>query len=448
MTIPFTTVFTRIGKLAKSLSNTNTFQGTTLPADVSALVGLYTSGDETIIDGIQSQLSSAQSSGLGWANYLSSAASTTVNQAVYLDNPQSSRTNLKISLTELIRQMKANSQSVQSAAQTSSVAFTGSGNGVCVVSCKDANGLATEYMNSEAVKVSCTSDASSGSTVGNEGFQALGQVASSNGALAWDWPQGSGASLTLSAVNAAANPGQQGQLLTNGDFETFSANVPAGWAISVGTAGTTVFKSTSPFYTGLACLKITGNGSELTSLSQQFGISTGTTQTLKGGTQYAFSFWVQMSAVPTAGVLSIELVDGSGTVLQDVSGTNNAVTQSLPALTTSWTNLSGTFRTPHALPATYKLRLRLTTALDSGKSLYLDRLGFAAMAQLYSGGPSLNVFSGSSQFFVGDYFTVTTTNAHPLLSLQRVAQRFFNMPSLGLVLPSSGSPTQADTLIA
>jgi hypothetical protein len=445
MTIPFSTLFSQLGKLAGGLSEVNTYQGTTVPARVSTL---NSDLPETVTDGIQSSQTAAQNSATGWAQNLSTMATALVNNTVYSDNPLLSKTSISQNLQELIRQMLANGESVQSASVGSSVAGTlTAGNGVCVLATTDSNGYAAEMLLPEAVRVAVSRDSTSGAIAGNEQFKATGQAAVSTGPLSGLWPAGSGATKTFNACNAGANPGQQGQLVANGDFENFTSNTPNNWVIATGTAGTTVKKETT-FYTGASSLGIVGNGSELTSLTQQFGNTAGTTQTLKPATLYAFNCWLKVSSVPSGGVLALDLVTGS-TVLQSVAGTNNQVSVSLNSLSSSaWMPFSGVFATPTVLPTTYNLRMHLTTALDNTVTLYIDRLGLTPMATLYNGGGSVAVFSGSSSFMLGDLFTATFTNAHPTGSFVRFFQRAFNMPQLGLRLPTAGSPTRSDSLIS
>src|SRR5207249_2945438 len=140
------------------------------------------------------------------------------------------------------------------------------------------------------------------------------------------------------------------------------------WTIAVGAAGTQVFKSSSGnAFDGLAALQITGDGSNLTALTQTFAAASGsgTTVKLKPLTAYALNGWLKMDTVPTAGVLRLALVDGSNVVINDAAGTANAVSKTLSAATTGYLPLSGVFRTPALLPSTQKLSISLTTALDT-----------------------------------------------------------------------------------
>jgi hypothetical protein len=146
--------------------------------------------------------------------------------------------------------------------------------------------------------------------------------------------------------------------------------------------------------------------------------------------------------------LEIALTDGGGTVTQDPTGANNSFTKNLTGSTTSYAPLSMVFRTPVANPSTgYRLRVRLSTALDNTKTLYLASLAMAPGTQLYIGGPYAAIFSGATDFLVGDKFTWTIANNYSS-KWQVLAEKFFGMRALGLQLPSSVSPTINDSLIS
>lgn len=205
------------------------------------------------------------------------------------------------------------------------------------------------------------------------------------------------------------------------------------------TAGTSqVFKGSY----SLACL---GNGSTLTAFQQRLS-------NLKSETAYAVSLWAICDVVPAAGVVTVDLVDGiGGSVIQDKQGTNNSFTFNASSLTTSWKHLttlvSGecVFRMPTIVPPLVYLRIRQSTAISSGTIMFLDHVALAEMTEIYDGGPLLAVFSGSNDMKVGDYWTVAVTNDRAGL-VNEWCNRNFNLASLGLLLPSSSSPTIPDSV--
>lgn len=172
--------------------------------------------------------------------------------------------------------------------------------------------------------------------------------------------------------------------------------------------------------------------------------------------QYAFNCWMKADVVPAAGVITIDLVDGiGGSVIADEAATNNSFTQTCSALSTSFVSKTGTFRTPRVLPPIVYLRIRISTGVSSGSSIFIDHAALEEMTELYPGGPSLAIFSGAADFrkgagqVVGDWFNMTVANDRAG-EFQEWFDRNFDMRSKGLLLPSvtDASETQADTLIA
>lgn len=457
MAIPLTGgggLFTRMGKILKLLSDINSYQGSTLVTDSNNLYSQYASGavDEALIDGLEPALFSAQTSTGTYMSFLQTVAQNTLCTMVNNDRPMNSQTDIPTALNYLITQMSGSNSVLALSVGCTQAANTGNiGNGVCVSTSLGVNGKSNEDIVPEKITINCTADSSAGATSsGNESFTLLGGY--SVDAFDWLYPVGSAGSASCSAINASQN-NSQGTLLNNGDFETWTvANIPDNFAIDVGTAGTQVKESTGQHFTGAASLNIVGDGSNLTTLSQTFNNTSGTTATLSPLSLYAANCWVKMDASPAAGVLRIALVDGSNTVINDQAGNANSFSLTLSGLGTSWTALNGVFRTPLVMPSTAKIQLSLTTAITSGKNLYLDRLGMGSMVQLYPMGPAFAVFGGSSGFYVPDGFVATATNSLGSGGSQNTFQwgfdRLFNMKGYGLLLPSSGTPSISDSLIS
>ena len=148
----------------------------------------------------------------------------------------------------------------------------------------------------------------------------------------------------------------------------------------------------------------------------------------------------------------MDLFDGSS-IINDENGTANSFTIDLTALTTSYASRTGVFRTPSILPAAIYLRMRLSTALTNGRSVYFDKASLGEMTQAYTSGPYLAVHAGSIAFEVGDLGTVAVTNsrgaAGTLDTFQTLfAREFPDMISSELLLPSAAAPTISDALIA
>lgn len=430
-------LFTRLGKYLNIINVVNTHRGTTLVADIDELGDNY-NDDRDLYSGVEQAFSGYQSSATGFLARLRSKARETVIEQVNDDNPLTEKT-LTAALTELIAQMVDNSATVDKNTVGASVSTGASnnGDGVLVVLCKRGDGRATENQFAEDLVVTCTSDAQVSGTAGAETFRARGEATVTN-ALSFDYPGGSGANRTLSAILATTDDGN-GNLLTNSDFEDFTtANTPDNWTIAVGSAGSDIKEDNSDQYSGSKCLEFDGDGATLSQIYQAVE--------LEPNTRYSFNCFIKFDSTPAAGDLVIDLHDGSSVIADDESNDNTA-TVDLTGVGTSFESFSGSFVTPRVLPSTIRLRVRLSTAVSSGSSLFIDHLSLGEMVETYAGGPAIAIHSGASDFVVGDKFTVAATN-NGAGSFVDGFEKLFEMRSKGLLLPSDSSGTISDGLIA
>lgn len=447
MSVNLTTLFTRIGKMGGILNSINTFIGTTIPAKTDSLADQF-STDREQRDRLYQAQTSWQTSNINYPNFLRTFGKNVVIDMVNDDNPQPDNT-IRTALIELIRQMEVSGDSVQRSVLGSSVSSlaANTGDASLVVSTKLPSGDICENALAEDIVVKVTADAYTGGAIlDRELARAAGEKSESN-VLSHKWPRGSGGSAVISLVDAAldAQGGNQ-NYLTNSDFEDFTANDPDQWTIAVGTAGVSVLKQVGDPYKDLSALEFVGDGAELTAIYQVFGDEDFTNATLAAKTQYAFNCWLKVSVVPAGGVLRVALVDGSNVVINDDFGTANSFTKTLSAATTSYVPFTGVFRTPSIMPDEVRIMISLTTALSTGSSLYIDHAGLTRMVSLYSGGPSVALFSGDINALVNDTYIASITNTAG--GFQRLFDRFCNMKGLNLLLPSATSPTISDSLIA
>lgn len=119
------------------------------------------------------------------------------------------------------------------------------------------------------------------------------------------------------------------------------------------------------------------------------------------------------------------------------------------ATTTDGSPAEPVFRMPAVIPELVYFRIRISTAISAGTSVFLDHAALARMSSLYPGGPLAALFGGSKNFARGDTMTLTTTNDRAGL-LQEWFARNFDMPSLGLLLPSDtgGAETIPDSVVS
>ena len=452
--------FNSIGKLGLLLSQVRTYQAaqlTNMTNTTAGVVAQYT--NESDIQAVMGQnyITNLNSAGSLVGNLAANIADLTANRVVYRDNPQQNQTlqstNTLASLQEIIRQMKVQGATVLAQTVAASPGtFLGTGNGVLVTSTRrPLDGLVLENLFAETIVVACSNDSYvGGATAGNESFDVTGTGSAS--LFDFNWPLGSNANTSLSAIDGDTS-NNSGNLLNNSGFTTFTSNVPNRWSLVVGTAGTDVFSEDTLVYGTGKALRILGDGSTLVSLTQTFDSSSGTTDALDSITQYSVNIFARRDGTaPAAGVLTIDLIDGSNNVINDANGTANSFTIDLTALSTSYAAFNSAFRTPYVLPSTIKIRMRLTTALTTGRSVYLDKLSLGEMTQLYTGGLYAAVPAGANPFVDGDYALITCTNSRgsggTLNSFQTLMHRLFpDVVNSELLIPSASSPRVNDALI-
>lgn len=422
---------------------------------VTDLIGRYNSAVQQIsVDGIYSSLTAWQNASAQFLTVVQQESQRVLINMANTDNPLVQQT-LVSALALLVTQMTNAAQTVQSstvAAGAATAVGTPHGNPVWVTSAKDGNGLGLQYTIPETITLTCTVDSQSQATsLNTETFSVTSPVAEQN-FLAADWPLGSGLNSSLNLVDASKNNASN-QVINNGDFETFSGSPlsPNNWTIAVGTAGVNVFQgSAGNSYTGSSSLQITLDAVPTqTELRQQFNLAGGTLYKLLPATQYALSVWTKVSAAPGAGSLILDLFNGTS-IVNDNQGVANSVTITLSGQTATYANTKAVFRTPNVLPATAYLRVRLSGAVggDSGKNLFVDRLGFTPMTQFTStsGGIFLAGFSANTAAIKTDAYSISVTNSWGLL--QRFFRKVWGSPVISNPIPNSGSPTVADSLIS
>lgn len=452
MTIPFDGtggLFTRIGRNTYNLNSLNSYLGTdnlsaanivSLGTGVDNINGQYLAADQELVSGLYPSRDSLRNAVAGFPFYLQSLAQSTLIKMVNTDTILSSLT-VQAAMPVLITEMIDNSETVlaNTVSVTATAGSSNTGTAVCTASVIGPDGLNREYVYNETIVATATTDSQSGTaTAGSESWNAVGEISQPN-MLAFNWPLGSGSGNTFTSQDAGAAAG----ILANGDFEDWTTtNIPDNWSIVVGSAGGTVFRESTIIFRGTYALKILGDGSQLTCLKQLFDQSAGdgSSFNLLPSTVYAFNVWLRVSSVPSAGTIVFELTDSAGTIINNDQGVANRVTKALTAATTSYASTSGFFQTPRVLTTTtpFNIRIRLSVALDNGKSCYLDDICLLPATQMYQGGPYIAIFPGATDTVIGDTFNIAVSNNWGG-GFQKVFQRYFNMLALGMQLPSATS---------
>lgn len=195
---------------------------------------------------------------------------------------------------------------------------------------------------------------------------------------------------------------------------------------------------------GARSAQFTGDGAELTSIVHAVA--------LQPSTVYAMSIWVKSGAI-TAGVLKVDLIDStvSPAVVADDESTNNTVTIDVaaddPAVFTQYTAF---FRTPTIMPDAIFLRVHVSTAITDREVVNIDELVLAPASELYAGGPFAALFSGPTDWIVGDELRFSPANPQAG-EVHTWLDRLFDLSGNRLLFDSkatAGDAGFADTIIA
>lgn len=453
MALDFTDGFTKLGRFGRILYLMNTGQAA-MPAGYTSLFTEFAAD----LDTITGPVAQAEDGGIRGMSSLASAIQTAAQQYllefVKADVPTAAASVVD-ALDEFHRQMIAQSKTVNACAVSiTPTAFSSvTGDGVLVTSTVTGPGLTREHMIAESARLTCVGDSYSGTaTEGREPFRFVGEREEA-GRFDYNWPVGSNASTNLNAISADVDADSGSNLLTNGDAEDWSTDATPelnNW-VTADTWGTHLQRSATGHRGsyGLEFIAAANN----TAIYQQFEQTdgTGTAADPVTLTSYAVNLFVRkVSGTITAGVLTVELVDDTGTVIDDEEGTANSFTIDLTAVTTTYVAYNGVFRLPAVKPSTVRLRLRMSTQLAGGNVL-VDDACFARMTLAYPGGPVLAVFSGATPFLSGDGWDIVTTNDRGGASYgatwQTLFLRLFGQSSFLLPSDAGGTETQADTLI-
>lgn len=442
-------LFPRLGRIGRIEYVQQQYQAG-VPADFQDLFDQYESSLQDVVSATAFEANNYTRTSSQLMGFATTLAQGTLIRMVQADQPSQARS-LYSAMSEVIRQMDAAGDTVEENVITlTPTALTGNvGSGVLYTSTKRGDGRVQENTIAETLRIVCTVDSyTGGATIGFETFGVVGAPVLA-GTWDYDYPTGSGAAQLATVITPEDDAVVTGNLITNGNFETWTTAVPADtlddWTLNVGTWGTDAQKSSTEFR-GTYALQFLPTAA-LTEIYQDFPVA-GAPLALGS---YAFNIWMRaLAGTVASGVVTVALTDDTGTILNDAEGVPNSFTVTLNTLTTSWAAQGSVFRVNATPPTTMRIRIKVTTAV-AGDSVLVDDAALAAMTAMYLGGPSVAVFSGATPFAGGDGWSVVNTNdqggASFLATWQTLFQRLFDMRAMGLLLPSSGSPTIANTLI-
>lgn len=446
MALDFTDVtgnlFNRLGKLFKLVEDVETYQQTTLDNAFVDQFGQY-NGDAQLIEGGFTDFDASRDAAGGIKSDNFARAEATVIKMVNDDNRQP-LDDIDTALLELIRQLDAAAATVNASTPGISTApdAANNGDGVVLSAVENGKGESLENVLGEDVVLDCTSDSQPGRgtlQIGSEVFTAQGELDVDKSSF--EFPKGSNTVTQIPVSNPAAGPSTN-NFLTNSDFEDFTvADTPDSWVLDVGVAGAGI-QETATAFSGVKALEFFGDGAELTRISQSLRAAPATQGLFEPEKRYALAFQVRVSAAPSAGVLRVSLREtSSGAQIGD------DVSVDLTTVGVVYVSKSVQINTPDPLPDTVFVVIELTTALESGKSVFIDHMALVEMTQ-HANGPLFAIFPGAIKWLVDDRVTAAVTNDRAG-KFQEFFERAFDMTDKGLLLPSNnaGGETILDTLI-
>ncbi len=237
--------------------------------------------------------------------------------------------------------------------------------------------------------------------------------------------EGSGAIQIIQPVHAMT-----GAHLTNADFEDFTDNLPDGWSLVAGAAGTNVLPATSGHAAhGANALLLQGDATATAiEIAQSIPRSN-----VVGRRRYCVSVKLKQASA-TAGTLTIQF-EGSGYAAESTEKISLAVS----SLNAEY-QLHHFFVTmPALIPDDFQLVIRWNDGTPgSTEKIYVDDIGMGSVN--YGGGIGVVAVRDTAPFVRSDRYTSLVTNA------EGVFQAFFRR-AFGVQLPSHASmPTIADSL--
>jgi hypothetical protein len=445
MAINTTRLAQKIGKIIGGLNETNTGVGTTLPARVATIYAQYTTYGPEDVTGLFSARDAQQQAQSSWIDFYKSLISAAIVTEVELDRVLPAST-IDYALPEWVRQMVIAGDSFQDAPPTlGTVTAVGSPTGTYtfLTTAFDGTGAASDLVVPDLYLLQVVTDNERGGTRWAETFSVVGKAAASDPA-AWDYPIGSGVNTTIDAIDPAAGT----TLTTDPSFDEWTTNTPDNWTIEAGVAGTSVFKVADDPRDGADgfALRFVGDGATVLKIRQAV--------TVEASTVYQIYYRVKKVTDPgTDWGVTVRLVDDdTGTA---VTGTS-VLSATAASVASAWTNVvTGTFATPATMPVNCSIEIVFsqynapTTAAAATAECYVDWVNIVAPTLLYTNGPSISIWSGTTEGVYGDSWTWSVTlGAAPSTFMVRGIDRLLNLSQFSVRLPTAGSPTQADSLIS
>ncbi len=435
----YTTLFTILGEFVEV---TNRFDGlyAAFDTDLAEIeADLNTQSLLRLYDGVSTAFDGYRSGVLSWiSSNNSKIANILVDKRLLLDTlNMGSSTGIQQVLHDLIIDMNDATQSVTASVVTIGAITTGYENtdpGTLLVDAtldgvtaphpgvsahlEYAGKLSQLALTADDLRVVCSADTNTGQTAYNESFELIGNSANNP---YHHLAGGSGNGPTLTPIHSQS-------IISGLQFTTFTvANTPDNWTITSGAAGTEIFKETSAPYEGTNGLKLVGTSTDATLTN------TVTTSNLTPDKRYLFCCYIKSDGLTTGGTLTIML---TGTGYTATSSEKISMNEAALDAQTSYGLESFYITMPSEIPT--DLKLQIDYASGSAGNVFIDFCAFGEVD--YFNGCSFAIASGTDLFVVNDEMRLSITNNNA-----GVWQTFFRK-AFDVQIPTSGSPTQADSL--
>jgi len=456
-------LFTRLGALIYMMDQVRAHQ-VNLKALLANVQAEYSSTDAWMIDVLSGNIEPRIAEAGNILNDVRAAAERTILEMCFTEAIASGATNTMVrkdireALVWLIRQMDADTKTIDGTTITKGALATGAsnnGNGKFVYLFDAPHvllGSTADFPNirTEILEVRCVEDGVSGAiSRGSEVFEARGQPAYQG--LDYRFPGGSGTLMRISTACASVDNGIPGQnILHNSDLEDQTSNLPDRFTVSSGTAGTEFLTETTAanVYRGTKSMKLAVTGSTF-KIRQRLADFDGTLGRLTPDRPYVLGVAIKKAAGAT-GTFRISVQDSGGTII----GTANdfKLEQTISATTTSFVLYTNTVRSPRVIPSEIYLVVETTVAVAVAEA-YVDEIIIAEMMPIAPGGPAIAILAGSTDWSVDDNARYQFTNDADAGSMGEFARgfdRLFDMYGKGLSLPAdyAGTENILDSLIA
>lgn len=467
MAVNHTTLWTKLGKLCKSLNTIQSIATVTLPAQLVEIQTAYGTSATTTgsthdpLEGLGYAYDAFQGSVVGWRQAITTWANRTVTDWDTIVKELNGLTTdgLGAVWTRLLEDMVEQGITVNRSTVTLgsvTAATRNRGNGTILLtkvldgynapigrslSSITYDGVDSELcVPSETAEFLCVSD------------NAIDHVGEGNEVFSW----GSGVvfgSLDYHQESSGQGPGLivangNQNLLANGTFESpGSDSLPSSWSRLAGTAGTNIYQDTTTGYRGSTSLVLVGDGS-LSSVGVYQEVQP---RRVNGRRRYCVTARIRRGGpIPSAGRVNLYLV---GTNYLSVDQIDVALT----SLTTEYALYSFFTNLPPVVPSTLWFVCSITDTPTADTTVQIDDVTLTPVT--YWGGYGAVAVCGKKPFVRGDRFTASIANSEAVL--QKFARQVWGiqMPSVVSgdaaayfplnpmsLFTTTSSPTLADSL--